>query len=81
MRAVLGMLLVAFSANPLRIPAVVSSALVAAVLVISYAELQRRKERTLLHNLGLPVMLMVGMSAVPAIIAESAIKLAQSLGR
>jgi hypothetical protein len=58
-----------------------SVALVATVLIISYADLQRRRERTLLHNLGLPVLLIVGISALPAILAESAIKIAQSLGR
>lgn len=81
MRAVLGVLLVFFSASPIRVPGAVSAALVAAVFIISYADLQRRKERTLLHNLGLPVMLIVAISALPAILAESAIKLAQSLGR
>jgi hypothetical protein len=81
MRAVLGVLLLFFSSSPLRIPGVVSAALVAAVLIISYADLQRRNERTLLHNLGLPVMLIIGISALPAILAESAIKIAQSLGR
>jgi hypothetical protein len=81
MRAVFGVLLVLFSASPLRIPVAVSAALIGAVLIISYADLQRRKERTLLHNLGLPVLLIVGISALPAILAESAIKIAQSLGR
>jgi len=80
MRAVLSALLVVFSANPLRIPGVVSAGLVALVFVISYADLQRRDEGTLLHNLGLPTMLVVAISALPAIVAESAIKIAQSLG-
>ena len=80
-RAVLSALLVAFIADPLRIPGLVSGVLIVAVLVLSYADLQRRKERTLLHNLGLPAMLIAGISAVPAIVAESTLMLAQSLGR
>ncbi|HXV17765.1 MAG TPA: hypothetical protein VD758_13350 [Gemmatimonadaceae bacterium] len=76
----LSALLVSFSANPLRIPAFVSVALVAMIVVISYADLQRRDEGTLLHNLGLPVRLVVAISALPAIVAESAIRIAQAVG-
>jgi hypothetical protein len=81
MRVMLAALLGFFSANPIRIPVALSAALVAAVVMISYADLKRRDERTLLHNLGLPVMLVVGLCALPAIVAESAIKIAQSLSR
>ena len=81
MRAVLGVLLVFFSASPIRFPAAISFALVVAVFLISYADLQRRQERILLHNLGMPVMLILAISALPAIVAESAIEIAQTLSR
>lgn len=81
MRAALGVLLVFFSASPIRVPPSISFALVAAVFAISYADLQRRQEGNLLHNLGMPVMLIVAISALPAIVAESAIEIAQTLSR
>lgn len=81
MRVALGVTLMLFSASPLRIPVSFSLMLVAAVVVLSYAELQRRHEGTLLHNLGMPVMLIVAISALPAIVAESAIDIARALSR
>lgn len=79
MRVAFGVLLVAFSTSPFRIPASVSFALIAAVIVASYADLQRRHEGNFLHNLGMPVMLIVAISALPAVVAESAIRIAQAL--
>ena len=70
-----------FSASPIRFPAVISAALVATVFVISYADLKRRREGYLLHNLGMPVLLIVAISAIPALVAESAIEIAQRLAR
>lgn len=81
MRAVLGVLLLSFSASPIRIPAVVSAAMVVAVFFVSYADLQRRREGNLLHNLGIPVILIVAISALPAVVAESAIRIAETLSR
>lgn len=81
MRAAVGGLFVVFSASPLRFPVAVSAVLVVVVFIVSYADLQRRREGNLLHNLGLPVMLIVAISTLPAIVAESAIKIAQSLSR
>ena len=81
MRVALGVTLVLFSASPIRVPGALSFVLVAAVFVASYADLQRRHEGTLLHNLGMPVIVIVAISALPAIVAESAIDIAQSLSR
>lgn len=81
MRAALGVSLVFFSASPVRVPSSISFALIGAVFVISYADLQRRHEGSLLHNLGMPVMLIVALSALPAVVGESAIRIVQSLGR
>jgi hypothetical protein len=75
----LSALLVSFGANPLRMPVFASVGIVALVAVISCADLQRRDEGTLLHNLGLPMMLIVAIAALPAIVAEFAIRIAQSL--
>lgn len=81
MRVALSVPLLFSGASPTRFPVVTSSALIAAVLVISYADLQRRHETNLLHNLGMPVMLIVAISALPAVVAESAIDIAQMLSR
>lgn len=81
MRVALAVALVFSSASPFRIPAWISFALVSGVLVLSYIELNRRHERNLLHNLGMPVLLIVAISAVPAVVAESAFRLIGSMSR
>lgn len=81
LRLLLGLVFALFSASPLRLPFAVSAAIVAAACVLSYLDLRRRHENSLLHNLGMPVMLIVAISTVPAILAESAIEIAQSLSR
>lgn len=81
LRTLLGVLLVLSSASPIRLSFALSASLVAAVCVLSYLDLRRRHESVLLHNLGMPVMLIVAIATVPAILAESAIKVAQALAR
>ncbi|HUQ47184.1 MAG TPA: hypothetical protein VM053_02945 [Gemmatimonadaceae bacterium] len=77
----LGALLMLFSASPVRLAASISFAVIAAVSMVSYVYLQRRHEVNLLHNLGMPVLVIVAISALPAIVAESAIDIVQSLAR
>lgn len=81
MRVLLGVLLMGFSLSPVSVSVAVSAAMVVGVIVVSYAELQRRHERNLLHNLGMPVMLTVAICALPAVVAESAIRIAETFGR
>ena len=81
MRAGLGALLVSLSDSPLRVSAADSAVVVAGVLVLSYADVRMRSERTFLHNLGLPPMLIVALSALPAVVAEAAIRFAESVSR
>jgi hypothetical protein len=79
MRLVLGVALVVFSSSPLRFSSALSGLLILAVFAASYADLRRRQEGSLLHNLGMPVMLIVAISTIPAVLAESAIGIAQRL--
>jgi hypothetical protein len=81
MRIALALAMLFLGASAVRVPAWVSFGLLAGVVMASYVELKRRREQNLLHNLGMPVLLIVAISAVPAIVAESTIGFLQSMSR
>lgn len=71
-RALAGMIFLLASANPIRFSPVVSVALVAAIILLSYIDLRRRGESNLLHNLGIPAVVTVALATLPAVAGESA---------
>lgn len=76
-----GIVLLSATGNPVRLPPAVATGFVVIVFILSYFDLQRRRETTLLHDLGVPAMLVVIIATIPAVFAESAIGLAGRLVR
>lgn len=69
------------SRNPALLHPTIAAGIVAMVFVLVYFDLQRRRETTMLHNLGVPAILVVAIATIPAAVAESAIEVAGRLVR
>jgi hypothetical protein len=80
-RVLAGVLFVVLDSNPAHVPLIVSASIVSLVFALSYMDLRRRHEKVLLHNLGIPAAFVVIVAAVPAIVGESIIHLAATIGR
>ncbi len=80
-RVLAGIVLLSASGNPVRLHPAMAASLVVVVFILSYLDLKRRRETTLLHDLGIPAMLVVAIATIPAAFAESAIGLAGRLVR
>ena len=80
-RLVVAALLLLTRGDPIRLPLIVSAAIVVSVCLFSYMDLKWRSETAFLHNLGISGAAIAVLSAMPAIAGESIIRIVSTVVR